>query len=322
MPRKFVFVVHALSHFHRKVIGLRSAKVGLSLGRRDGLDYRDVSTLARFSLRHNNSEQNIIGEVVAIPMTPEEMLEHQDIALDRMVRAVKIAEMDGSRVFAVGLGSLCAIVAKRGRALQEKLSVPVTTGNAATAWTLVRNSLLANPQKAPMGILGAGSPAGQIVVEYLSEQGVELSIDNQKLAKRFGLRFFSKNAELVRENQLIVGCGPTGPMLDISELQTNATVLDVAIPHTFSGQRKDVTIYLAERMSMPSNWSRGGWGPIYHLISGYGFKTVLACFVEPLVLTHIGRDRPFAQGRSLNMEDVLEFGEYSEKLGFIPVLST
>lgn len=319
-PRKFVFVVHALSRFHRQVIGLRAAKLGLSLGRRGGLDRRDVSTLARFRLDDPN--QKIIGEVIAIPMTPEEMLEHQDIALDRMVRAVKMAELDGSQVFAVGLGSLCAIVAKRGRALQEKLSIPVTTGNAATAWSLMQNSLKLNAQREPMGILGAGSPVGQIVTQYLAEQGVELTVDNQKMAKKLEVEFAEDRSSLVKKHHFIVGCGPTGPMLDISELQSEARVLDVALPHSFSGKRKDVTTYLAERMSMPSNWKRGGWGPIYHMLSGYGFRTVLACFVEPLVLTYMGREAPFAQGRRLKMNDVLEFGEYSEKLGFLPVLST
>ena len=318
-PRKFVFVVHALSRIHRQIIGLRGAKLGLMLGRRDGLDFRDVSPLARFHL--TASSQELVGEVVAIPMTPEEMLEHQDIALDRMVRAIKMAELDGSRVVAVGLGSLCSIVAKRGKALQEKIAVPVTTGNAATAWTLIRNCMTANPKKERMGILGAGSPVGQIVAEYLTEQGIYLTVDNTKISKKLGIQLEKDAERLVKQHQLLVGCGPTGPMLDGSVLQPNSIVLDVALPHSFSGKRKDVTVYLAERMSMPSNWHRGRWGAIYHVISGYGFNTVLACFVEPLVLTHAGRDKPFAQGRRLKMSDVIEFGEYAERLGFIPVLS-
>lgn len=318
-PRKFIFIVHALSPFHQRVIGLRGAKLGLSLGRRDGLDFRDISKIATFRLQ--DPEQEVFGEVIAIPMTPEEMLEHQDIALERMHRVVKWAERDGSKVSAVGLGSLCSIVAKRGRALQERLSIPVTTGNAATAWTLMQNCLKVNPDKEPMTVFGAGSPVGQIVVSYLTDKGVTLTIDNPKMARKLGLECIKDHKKLVKKNPLIIGCGPTGPVLDVAELPSDAIVLDVALPHSFHGKRKDCTIYLAERMSMPSSWKRGHWGALYHLISGYGYSTILACLVEPLVLTYMGRGKSFALGRKLQMEDVLEFGKYSEKLVFLPVLS-
>jgi predicted amino acid dehydrogenase len=301
------------------VIGLRGAKLGLSLGRRDGLDFRDISKIATFRLQ--DPEQEVFGEVIAIPMTPEEMLEHQDIALERMHRVVKWAERDGSKVSAVGLGSLCSIVAKRGRALQEKVSVPVTTGNAATAWTLMQNCLKANPNKEPMSVFGSGSPVGQIVVSYLTENGVSLTIDNLKMATKLGLEYIKEHQKLVKKNSFIIGCGPTGPVLDAAELPSEAIVLDVALPHSFQGKRKDCTVYLAERMSMPSSWKRGRWGALYHLLSGYGYSTILACFVEPLVLTYMGREKSFALGRKLQMEDVLEFGKYSEHLGFLPVLS-
>ncbi len=71
---------------------------------------------------------------------------------------------------------------------------------------------------------------------------------------------------------------------------------------------------------MPSGWRRGFWGPIYHLISGYGWNTVLACLVEPLALVHAGREKPFAQGRSLKVEDVREFGRVALDMGFDAVI--
>ena len=300
-------------------MGIRGAKIGLSLAKRDGRDYRDISSLCTFVLE--GKEYDLVGEVVSIPMTPEQMLEDQSLALERMHRAVKWAERDGEKLVAVGLGSLCAIVANRGRALQERLSIPVTTGNAATAWTIVRNCLSVNPQKKEMAVIGAGSPVGQIVVPYLLEQGIAVRADSKKLRKHVGVQIFSSAEECVREQELIVGCGPTGPMVQTESIRRNATILDVALPHSISDARSDITVYLAERMSMPDNWQRGIWGIVYHLVSGYGYNTILACLVEPLIIAHSQRTKAFAQGRRLEMEDVLAFGDGASQLGFHPVLS-
>ena len=126
LPR-FLFIVHALSNEHRRIIGVRGAKLGLSLDRRDGSDPRDVSYICSFSLPSSPSHSAVQGDVVAIPLTPEELLVDQDRAVRMMHRAVKIAEQRGPAVDVVGLGSLCAVVGGRGVALQERLSVPVTT---------------------------------------------------------------------------------------------------------------------------------------------------------------------------------------------------
>ena len=315
MPTKFVFIVHALHPIHRSFIGLRSAKFGLAFGQRDGTDIRDVSTLCRFRWK-----DELFGEVVSIPMLPEELLENQDVALERMHRAVKWAERDGQQVDAVGLGSLCSIVAGRGKALQDRVSVPVTTGNAATAWSLYQNCLKANPNGADMTVLGAGSPVGKMVCALLEKHHIRLHVDSRKV-KSDNCIIYSDPKEAVKHSEILIGCGPTGPSISIDDIPSEMLVVDVALPHSVEGKRADVTVLLGERMSMPTEWKRGFWGPIYHLISGYGYRTVLACLVEPLVLAAERRETPYAQGRSLQMDDVLAFGKAAEKLGFFPVLS-
>ena len=81
----------------------------------------------------------LTGVVVGSALGPEQMLSDQGQALLRMERAVGIAQAwahaRDREITAVGLGSLCAVVAGRGTALAERVAPPVTTGGAATART-------------------------------------------------------------------------------------------------------------------------------------------------------------------------------------------
>lgn len=325
-------MVHALHPIHKYLIGLRGRKLGLFFGSRDGTDHRDVSSICSFSFTKdpNNPflQEDILGEVVAIPMSPEQMLADQEMAVQRMHHAVKWSERDGIPVDVVGLGSLCSIVGSRGQALQEKLTVPVTTGNAATVWALYKNALQINPHKKPMALLGAKSPVGKALGYLLHQERIPLIVDAKKsirpeTANDTLLQSVGSAEECAAQAEYIIGCGPTGPILDAQVLRQHAVVLDVALPYSFTNieKRPDVHRYYAERMSMPSNWHRRGWGRIYHMASGYGYQTILACLVEAAVLSAVRSNVPFAQGRSIEISSVLQFGEASTQLGFLPVLS-
>lgn len=264
--------------------------------------------------------------MVAIPLTPEELLVDQDRAVRMMHRAVKIAEQTGPSVDVVGLGSLCAVVGGRGAALQERLGVPVTTGGAATVWTMFSNSIQANPHREPMGVLGSSSPVGKALIRLLHGQKVPLIVDSKKSIRGLtGELQVRETLKIAQTENWLIGCGPTGPICNESVLRSDTTVLDVALPHSFAPEgspRQDIRTFFAERMTMPDTWKRGVWGRIYHIVSGYGYLTVLACLVEPVVMAAIGRTTPYALGRSLDPEDVLDFGRQAAKLGFHPTLSS
>jgi predicted amino acid dehydrogenase len=325
LPR-FLFIVHALSNEHRRIIGVRGAKLGLSLDRRDGSDPRDVSHICSFSLPSSRTHAAVHGDVVAIPLTPKELLIDQDRAVRMMHRAVKVSERTGPSVDVVGLGSLCAVVGGRGVALQDRLSVPVTTGGAATVWTMFSNAIQANPHREPMGVLGSSSPVGKALIKLLHAQRFPLIVDSKKSIRGLtGQLQVRDSLEIAGTEKWLIGCGPTGPIGDESVLQTNTTVLDVALPHTFAPEdssRCDIRTFYAERMTMPDTWKRGVWGRIYHLVSGYGYRTVLACLVEPVVMAANRRTDPYALGRSLDVADVLDFGRQAANLGFHPTLSS
>ena len=111
------------------------------------------------------------GEVISLPRLPEHLLTDQDAALQGMVDAVELA----GPVAAVGLGSLLAVVAGRGTSLAEQVSVPVTTGAAATAWAAVSNTLsLLGERDQPVSVLGFRSMVGQVVAGALAERGIRV----------------------------------------------------------------------------------------------------------------------------------------------------
>ena len=272
----------------------------------------EISTLCRFRLG-----DEIEGVVMSIPLLPDELIDNQDRALSFLHRAYRLALAEYGRIDAVGLGSLCSVVASRGVELQKMIPVPVTTGNAATAWCMyvhIQNKKVSGP----IVVLGALSPVGQVLCRLLHQEGYTLRVDKKRAAKKYGWAY-GPPEEIVKGVSLVIGCGPTGPVMDGSALEANAEVIDVALPSSIRGTTHNM-VYQGEGMSMPSSWKRGFWGPLYHLVSGYGWNTVLACLIEPLILVSLERKEGFALGAKIDPQAVLDFGAEATRLGFTPKL--
>lgn len=299
------------------VVGFRRGNVRMALGRRA---VGEPGRIARVGIRGVCE-----GEVISVPLVPQELLEDQERALDGMTQAVRVA----GPVQAVGLGSLLSVVAGRGVALGQRVSVPVTTGNAATAWAAWRNvhQVLAETGHRRVALLGFSGGVGRVLAELLAEDGVELVLGGkgkalEKRASKLGFSLLPE-AEAAASAPVVVGAATTGGTLDPQALQENAVVLDVALPPTLqAGPRPTgVRVLAGEAVSLPKGWARDGWGQLYHLFAGYGPWQLFACLAEPLVLAHTGRDRPFAQGARVHAQDVRDFGTEAVKLGFSPRLA-
>ncbi len=313
LPR-FAFLVHALSPAHQRVLGLRHFTPGLLLGRRDGTSPYDIGEVARVGLRGI-----VEGVVLDVPLTPEQMLEDQARALARMERAVRALQRTAP-VRAVGLGSLCAVVAGRGEALAERVDVPITTGGAATAWALLENTRRVLATRAPGGpvaVVGSRSPVGRAVAALLAQDGVAVRVDNKRAGRGLAVEVCPDAEDAVFEAPVVVGAGPTGGTLDPTALAEDAVLIDVAIPMTpTSAPGPGVRMMAGEAVAVPRTWSRGGWGRLYQVIAGYGPFQVYACLIEPLVMAAQGRTTPYALGRRLDPDDVARFGEAAEAYGF------
>lgn len=315
MSARFGFVVHALSPLHRAAIGVRAGHAPMALYRDDGTDPARITTLC--TLRLGDME----GLVVAVPLTPDQMLADQQLALERMRQAV---EQLGD-VEAVGLGSLCAVVAGRGEALAAQVKPAITTGGAATAWALAENTLaamVAHSIDGPVAVIGARSPVGAVVSQRLAQAGCQLRLDSVRAARKVeGAQGFASPAEAAADCSLIVGAAPTGGMLPAEAVTAGAVVVDVAIPGTINGRLPSrCRVYSGEALACPKGWKARGWGRLYHLLAGYGLSQVYACLIEPLVMASLGRETPLALGRSIDGSAVDIFGQEAARLNFQPVL--
>ena len=261
------------------------------------------------------------GQVISVPRLPEHLLTDQEAALDAMERAVDFA----GPVDAVGLGSLLAVVAGRGASLAERVSVPVTTGAAATSWAAVRNALdLLDGRDQPVAVLGFSSVVGLQVAGALREHGVTVVAGGSgkalaRKASKIGVELMDERTA-AGSADLVLGCATTGGTLEASALRAGATLLDVALPPTLKpGPRpRGVRVFAGEAVELPAGWTRGVWGRLYHVFSGYGLRSVYACLLEPMVMALQGRREPYALGRRV---DLRGFTEAAQELGLKPRLA-
>jgi len=262
------------------------------------------------------------GVVMGVPMVPEALLSDQARALDCMAAAVHAA----GPVDAVGLGSLCAVVAGRGEGLAERIDAPVTNGGAATAWALLENTravLARVGTQRPVAVLGARGPVGGAVTAMLVADGVDVRVDHARAGRGLDVQRADSPAEAVKGCRVVVGAATTGGILPAESLAADAVVIDVAIPGVVVGRPgPGVRILAGEAVSLPLGWSRGFWGWLYHVLAGYGPTQAFACLVEPLVLALSEDKTPYSLGRRLDPARVVDFGKGAEALGFTPRLAT
>lgn len=291
-PRRprFAFVVHPLVPLARRLGAVPSTRPGLLLSGHPTID--DVGVYCHLGFGE------VEGVVVGVPLLPEELLADQARALAWMERAVQVA----APVDYVGLGSVLAVVAGRGQALSEACGIPVTTGNAATAWAAAHITRRIAEGR-PVAVLGGKGAVGKAVAEILTEDGLPVALDPVDVGMY----------------EVVVGAHTTGGVLPPTALRPGATLVDVALPPTLSGPPPPgVTVLAGESVALPKGWRRDLWGHLFHIVAGYGWSSVYACLLEPLIAARLGRTTPFAQGRRLDVSAVRAFGEAAEAAGFFP----
>ncbi|MDP2317574.1 MAG: hypothetical protein Q8P41_32110 [Pseudomonadota bacterium] len=286
----FVFLVHPLVPAARRLAALRTGRLRMLATGRPTID--DVAVYCRVGFG------DVEGVVMGVPLLPDELLADQARALAWMERGVQIAAPVGH----VGLGSVLAVVAGRGTALAEACGLPVTTGNAATAWaaTAITGRVAAGR---PIAVLGGRGAVGRAVADVLAADGHQVAVDPIDVSRY----------------EVVVGAHTTGGVLAPSALHPRATLVDVALPPTLSGPPPEgVTVLAGESIALPRDWRRDGWGHFFHIVAGYGWGGVYACLLEPLIAARLGRSTPFAQGRRLDVAAVRAFGAAAEAAGFHP----
>lgn len=327
---RFGFVVHPLTPFQRRLLGVRSGDARLMRGESTARPPGRVISELHFDRVGGTS---VSGMLAAIPSLPAALLTEQSAGVDDVLDAVRLCNGAGARV--VGLGAVTAVIGGQGKAIAEAAPCAVTTGNALTAWAAVetwtRFEALCD-REAPVGLYGwPGAVAGGIL-RLLVDRGATVRVVSAapplpllKTLERLS-RLGPGRAELVEHERLVfergqvlIAASSTGGRIPLSSLPSGAVVIDVAAPVDVDFDvpfREDVLIVDGEMVRLPGRL-RGTepWQTLYGWVTGQG-ERIFACFAEPMLFAGSGRLDLAGCGRDLPIERLRAVAALAAAEGF------
>ena len=271
------------------------------------------------------------GHFIILPWTPRLLLETPwPVTLGRLLAAGRLAEHAGAEIF--GLGAYTKIAGDRGVTLNERLRMPVTTGNSYTAATAVEGALLAagrmdmEPGASVVTIVGATGSIGAACARVLAGQVGALCLVARERARLDALReeLAAGGARVTVETDLQRAVRQAGIVLCVSsaiegilspaDFASGAVVCDVARPRNVSaslaGVRDDVLVIDGGVIAVPGEHADFG------MHFGFPPRTAEACIAETIILALEHRWEAFTLGRDISAERVREIAALGRKHGF------
>jgi len=240
---------------------------------------RDIFTYRKiYSSQHTNCS----GKVFCIFLTPDQLLENQTRAVELVVEACCQAEKWGAEI--IGLGAMTAVVGSRGKEINAKSPVPVTTGNSLTVFSTLKafqevvKRLEIDPYQQKVVIIGFPGSIALAITQALLKEELKLILVSRKQT-RFLQRFLSELDDTERRKveittnlfdalnrgRIIFSATSTGNIIDPDSLQPGSIVFDIAQPRDVINKRmkrKDVLIIDAGTVCLPKTN-----GTTFHSIS-------------------------------------------------------
>ena len=327
---KFGFVVHPLTAFQRRLLGVRGLNGPLAIGRPALVSEAIPYTIAALDIRDVHGGRSL-GQLVSVPFTPEELLSDQEGGVRAVLGAVARCHAWGAEV--VGLGAVAAVIGGQGKAVAAEAPCAVTTGNGFTAWAAVQTLDLwrrTSGESPPVALLGAPSPVATSILRQLAARGEAVEVVAQTppkplralvetLASRgyAHLRFIDDPLEALRQGHVLVAASSTGARLKLSALPRGSVVIDVAAPLDVQddARRPDVLWLDGEYVRLPTELGGGLWHRVYGLVTGHS-RHAFACFAEPMLLALAGRPELANVGREVAIERTDALAELAHAHGF------
>jgi acetylornithine/succinyldiaminopimelate/putrescine aminotransferase/predicted amino acid dehydrogenase len=337
---KFGFLAHPVSTGQRNLVR-SAALVADVLADRPGWprSRRGVSgphvPLPLFRTVTSPTGAQCTGEVRYLPYVAEDLLRHQQTALETVILEVNELTAEGASI--VGLGGATSIIGDRGRHVAAATGAAVTSGNSLTAYaalaTLERVVELLGwpPGREPITVVGYPGSIALVLTRLLLAAGHRVDAVHRRSARSHDglLRYLppethsrvallSDPVEAYERGRLFVAASTTGGVLDPARLQPGSLVLDVALPRDLPesapGTRRDDILILDGGLISPMDDRfrvDGNTVAPTRLING--------CLAETIVLALEGRAECWSLGRELSPERVLEIGGMALRHGLAAV---
>lgn len=326
---RFAFLLHPVSmaDFHRRFGFLKRVPERLVEGA-----FRLVPPWVGAAITgiESSAGASADGLFVILPWTPRVLMETPwPLTLRRLEQAGRIAEAQGAQI--LGLGAYTKIAGDRGVSLNQRLRIPVTTGNSYTAATAIEGALLGAermgiaPRTAAVAIVGATGAIGAACARVLADQVGELVLVARDTARLGALAAELRGAggSLRVERDLkaavrgadVVICVSSAidEILAPEDFRPGAVVCDVARPRNVSaalaGARDDVLVMDGGVIAIP------GQNMDFGMNFGFPPRTAEACIAETIILALEGRWESFTLGRDISAEQVREISALGRKHG-------
>lgn len=273
--------------------------------------------------------QPVKGFIITTPLMAGQILENKELAIKKIVQALKLAEKMGIKL--IGLGAFNSSVTDGGALLLGKTEIAITNGNSLTAAVTIRDveSLLRkkeiNSQQVTVAIVGATGSIGQAIAKHFAEKNLlELILIGKTpshiaaLEKDIRYQYpkakllMSTDISLVRKADIVVVATASADALIKSEhLKQNAIVYDVSQPRNtdpeIATNRPDISTIDGGLLSTP--------GINYHFNLGLPREVAFACLAETMLLAAERTTKNYSIG-PVESNKIEQVGDLAEKYRF------
>ncbi len=271
------------------------------------------------------------GWFVCCPLTSRQMLElpTEDV-IDVIVDSCNIAQELGAKV--VGLGAFASVVGDKGITINDKVDIPVTTGNSYTVATALEGIGLASDimgldmRKSNILIVGATGSIGKACAKLLARNNKYLMLaarDKDKLnslAKEIRTDYDTSvkvtvdlNSVLPEADIIITVSSAVESLIDVDLLKSGAIVCDVARPRDVAqevvNKRDDILVIDGGIVEVPGEVK-------FNFDFGFPSGTSYACMAETMILALEERYESYSLGPDLDVDKILEISQLATKHGF------
>jgi len=288
---------------------------------------KSLSSIKVLSLKKIESTKGreIEGFLIITPLIGRELSE--DSALDKIISAGQLAERLGAKI--IGLdGRASQFINNASPYALKNLKIPLTTGSALTAWSVVEQVYRIakikkiDLKKSKIAIINAANPTGCLCSKKLSDYAGRIIIsdkDKDKLEKlKENISYLNPvEVQIEEDGQMAakkadVIINTDNKALNIAELNSNAILCSIYPnnnPQDIEKPRRDITFLKSGLVKLP-------FPDKFYSSFGLPRGIVSAPMAETMLLTLEEKFVSYSLGDKINVDKMEEIADLAVQHGF------